>query len=254
MVPLCAALLLPSVLIATGDPLGPADCSKVEPSERVDCGHPGITGKECVAVGGCCFNDTGATSTIPACFFSNPPACAPKPCPSHPGKTYCPSDPSAGQCGRPPRLHCPRGRCGPKPPPPPPPAPPFTKKIKVVHVVQSCHLDVGFADTCAGIVNRYFDKFYLSVIETSDNLTKAGGDAQLTFLTHPYLISLYMDCPNYPGLHCPDAVSKAKVAAALKAGTIWLQGFPHSGEPETFDAATLEAALEFSRNVSLPTA
>ena len=127
----------------------------------------------------------------------------------------------------------------------------FTKNIKTVHVVQSCHLDVGFADTCAGIVNRYFDKFYLDVIETAANLTQAGGDAQLTFLTHPYLISLYMDCPSYPGLHCPDAASKAKVQAALKAGTIWLQGFPHSGEPETFDEGTLTAALEFSRNVSL---
>jgi hypothetical protein len=50
-----------------------------------------------------------------------------------------------------------------------------------VHVVQSCHLDVGFADTCAGIVNRYFDKFYLNVIETSANLTEADPDGpQLT--------------------------------------------------------------------------
>ena len=32
---------------------------------------------------------------------------------------------------------------------PGPHTPPFTQAIKTVHVVQSCHLDVGFADTCA---------------------------------------------------------------------------------------------------------
>jgi hypothetical protein len=29
--------------------------------------------------------------------------------------------------------------------------------IKKVHVVQSCHLDVGFVDLAVNIVNRYFD-------------------------------------------------------------------------------------------------
>ena len=231
----------------------PPNCSAVALSARVDCGHPGITASECVAKAGCCYDGRHGSRTVPSCFYASPPACEPKACSGHPGRTYCPSDPAKGQCDKPPRKGgCPPGPCGARGSPPnPPPPPAFTKNIKTVHVVQSCHLDVGFADTCAGIVNRYFDKFYLDVIETAANLTSAGGDAQLTFLTHPYLISLYMDCPSYPGLHCPDAASKAKVQAALKAGTIWLQGFPHSGEPETFDEGTLTAALEFSRNVSL---
>eukprot|EP01043_Picozoa_sp_COSAG02_P017275 COSAG02_NODE_780_length_17266_cov_3.939244_3_plen_698_part_00 len=225
----------------------------MKPQQRVDCGFPGIDEKGCLAKPGCCFGGP-CSATVPCCYHSNPNApCQPKACPSHPGHTYCPSDPAPGQCDKPPRSQCPTGHCGPPPPPPTPPPPAFTKAIKTVHVVQSCHLDVGFADTCAGITNRYFDKFYLDVIETATNLTKHDPNGpKLTFLTHPYLISLYFDCPEgYPGLHCPDAASKAKVHDALKAGTIYLQGFPHSGEPETFDAGTLAAALEFSRNVSL---
>ena len=266
----------------------PANCSMVKAKERVDCGHPGITEKGCLATPGCCYGGR-CSATVPCCYYSQPRACKPKPCPHHPGHTYCPSDSSPGQCDKPPRGTCPPGPCGPPPPPPAPPPPPFAKTIKTVHIVQSCHLDVGFADTCAGITNRYFDKFYLDVVQTAANLSKADPSGpQLTFLTyrnvcflrrfilkrsfyqdrlgtnvgkvegkprscrHPYLISLYFDCPEgYPGLHCPDAASKATVAAALKAGTIYLQGFPHSGEPETFDAGTLAAALEFSRNVSL---
>ena len=245
--------LLAAALAAAAAAAPPPNCSAVALSARVDCGHPGITASECVAKAGCCYDGKHGSRTVPSCFYASPPACEPKACSGHPGRTYCPSDPAKGQCDKPPRKGgCPPGPCGARGSPPnPPPPPAFTKNIKTVHVVQSCHLDVGFADTCAGIVNRYFDKFYLDVIETAANLTSAGGDAQLTFLTHPYLISLYMDCPSYPGLHCPDAASKAKVQAALKAGTIWLQGFPHSGEPETFDEGTLTAALEFSRNVSL---
>ena len=29
--------------------------------------------------------------------------------------------------------------------------------IKTVHVINSCHLDIGFADSSAGIINEYFD-------------------------------------------------------------------------------------------------
>eukprot|EP01043_Picozoa_sp_COSAG02_P053919 COSAG02_NODE_6026_length_3863_cov_7.223433_4_plen_317_part_00 len=44
----------------------------------------------------------------------------PQPCPSHPGRTFCASDPSSGQCDKPSRKPCP-----PCPPPmPPPPLPP----------------------------------------------------------------------------------------------------------------------------------
>ncbi len=30
--------------------------------------------------------------------------------------------------------------------------------VNIVHVINSCHLDIGFADTSLAIVNDYFDK------------------------------------------------------------------------------------------------
>eukprot|EP01046_Picozoa_sp_COSAG06_P032126 COSAG06_NODE_3187_length_5716_cov_3.110913_1_plen_250_part_10 len=39
--------------------------------------------------------------------------CAPEPCRSHAGRSYCPSDPTKGQCDKPPRTGpCPLGPCG----------------------------------------------------------------------------------------------------------------------------------------------
>ena len=47
----------------------------------------------------------------------------PQPCPGHKGVTFCPNDPTAGQCSAPmPHKPCPR--CPHGPPPPPPPAAP----------------------------------------------------------------------------------------------------------------------------------
>ena len=52
--------------------------------------------------------------------------CSAKPCTNHPGRTYCPSDPSPGQCDRvshPPCPGCPPAPPGPPPVPSPPPVP-----------------------------------------------------------------------------------------------------------------------------------
>ena len=94
--------------------------------------------------------------------------------------------------------------------------------IDTVHFVSTCHLDVGFADTAANVVNRqaekkrerfvllfpfssrYFDHYFHDSIATSQALRSRGGEEQLVFLTHSYLVYLYLDCPPNMGLHCPS--------------------------------------------------
>ena len=34
------------------------------------------------------------------------------------------------------------------------------RAAQVVHVINSCHLDIGFADSSQGIINRYFDHHF----------------------------------------------------------------------------------------------
>ena len=38
--------------------------------------------------------------------------------------------------------------------------PPVYKGVTKVHVINSCHLDIGFADSSQGIINRYFDHHF----------------------------------------------------------------------------------------------
>ena len=55
------------------------------------------------------------------------------------------------------------------------------------------------------IVNLYFDTHFPHAIEWAAQLRKAGGPAQLRFMTQSYLVSLFMSCPAGMGLHCPNA-------------------------------------------------
>ena len=49
--------------------------------------------------------------------------------------------------------------------------------VKTVHVINSCHLDIGFADSSAGIVERYFQ----SISQTLSRLE--GSSEKEIFLT-----------------------------------------------------------------------
>jgi hypothetical protein len=66
----------------------------------------------CVKHKGCCCDGPGQC----------PKACPATPCPNHPGRTFCSSDPTPKQCEKP-MPHAPCPPCKTPPPPPPPPVP-----------------------------------------------------------------------------------------------------------------------------------
>jgi hypothetical protein len=57
--------------------------------------------------------------------------------------------------------------------------------VKVVHVLTAWHLDIGFADTIANIVNKYLDTFY------TDSAQVSPRSPFLLFCPHPTSTSLY---------------------------------------------------------------
>jgi hypothetical protein len=125
--------------------------------------------------------------------------------------------------------------------------------VKVVHVINSCHLDIGFADTARNIVNDYFDKHLPLAASVGESL-RAGADTNFTnftdtklnFMFHSWIIDTYFDCPPAMGLHCPSAESRAKVSRAIAQGDITWQAFPHNAEPAIMDPALIKAGLEMT--------
>ena len=82
-------------------------------------------------------------------------------------------------------------------------------EIKVVHVINSCHLDIGFADSAAGIINRYFDH-HLPAAAAETVLTAVVGAVPLAS-QQAFMVTAAMGKP----LQDPDA--EAAVLHALQA-------------------------------------
>ena len=55
-------------------------------------------------------------------------------------------------------------------------APPPDLSIKRVLVMFKCHLDVGFVDTQAAVINKYFEQYFPQAIRVANTLRQAGGD------------------------------------------------------------------------------
>lgn len=121
--------------------------------------------------------------------------------------------------------------------------------VSVVHVINSCHLDIGFADSAAGIVNRYFDKHipYAANVGNAMRNPKAGAtlfaNRKLNFMFQAWIVSMFLNCPPDLGLHCPNASAVAAFEDAVAAGDITWHAFPHNAELAVMDPSLVEAGL-----------
>jgi hypothetical protein len=151
----------------------------------------------------------------------------------------------------------PKGKCARKPhgPPAPPPTPPNepAAAIKVVHVINSCHLDIGFADSSQGIINRYFDHhFPLAAQEgqafRAGNLT-GPHPRNLNFMFQSWVVNMYLDCPAGMGLHCPTPAEIKTFEAAVRAGDITWHAFPHNAQLEIMDPSLIQAGIQMTHDL-----
>lgn len=111
--------------------------------------------------------------------------------------------------------------------------------IDRVHVVFSCHLDVGYAALIADIVNEWFDLYFPQAIATANAMRAGGGEDRFKFMTHSWLVSMYLDCPVGLGFHCPNASAVNDFVAAVKRGDIYWHAYGFNSEPEGYPDSSL---------------
>eukprot|EP00043_Microstomoeca_roanoka_P020970 m.254644 g.254644 ORF g.254644 m.254644 type:complete len:721 (-) comp18355_c0_seq1:279-2441(-) len=137
---------------------------------------------------------------------------------------------------------------------------PCAQAKQTVHVVQTCHLDVGFALTAAGELDNY-RKYLVEAQNISLQMKQMGNPkgAGLIFTTHPYVVSLLLDCPPAMGFTCPNDQERAAIIAGLQQGNIVMQAFPHNSETATMPSDLFLAAIQLGKdlaaqlNISEPT-
>jgi hypothetical protein len=59
-------------------------------------------------------------------------------------------------------------------------------------------------------------------------LRSRGGPERLAFLTHSWLVNLFLECPARIGIACPNATTVAQFEAAVRAGDIVWHATPHN--------------------------
>jgi hypothetical protein len=63
------------------------------------------------------------------------------------------------------------------------------------------HLDVGYNGIrpqlgfIPNVINKYFDVYFPKAIQTAQELAQKNFSSGFIYTTHPYLLSLFFDCP-----------------------------------------------------------
>ena len=148
--------------------------------------------------------------------------------------------------------------------------------VKVVHLIQSNHLDVGFSDYVSQVMNRYltggwgtdqppaprwkpfyYDSFLLNAANTSRLLRAKKSAANYIYTQNAWVLHLFFHCnkkhfPRVPpaeAIRCPTAAQRKTILESLRRGDTTMHAFPTSAEAELFDVTTFEAGVDLGPNL-----
>ncbi len=110
-------------------------------------------------------------------------------------------------------------------------------KVKNVLVVFKCHLDVGFTDTQANVMQTYFSKYYPVAMATAARL-REGGKNRYIWTTGSWLLYEYLEQANTEERH--------RMEQAIEAGDIAWHALPFSWQTELLDRSMIQGCLGFS--------
>lgn len=114
-------------------------------------------------------------------------------------------------------------------------------EIKKILVLFKTHLDIGFTDFSANIVNNYIENYIPAAVKTSKELKKRGGKAQFLWTTGSWLIEEY--------LHRVSEKDAAEVIKAIEDGDIAWHGLPFTTHTELMGADLFKYGLSLSKKL-----
>jgi len=121
--------------------------------------------------------------------------------------------------------------------------------VNSVHVINSCHLDIGFADSSANIVNEYFHNYLPKAAVTTVH------GMPLRFMFQSWIVDLFFSCeenfiPIYlPNVICPNKTEIDLVTKGIASESITWHAFPHNAQLEIMSEYMLDAGFELTRQL-----
>ena len=114
------------------------------------------------------------------------------------------------------------------------------EQIHTVLLVTKCHLDVGFTQTQAKVIRKYFDVYYPAAIKTAADVRRQG-DYGYTWTTGSWLLYEYLEQAN------PQ--QRRMMEQAIACRDIAWHALPFNWQTEMLDRSMIEGALSFSRTL-----
>ncbi len=112
--------------------------------------------------------------------------------------------------------------------------------VKKVLVMFKCHLDVGFTDTQAGVMRKYFDVYYPEAMKRAASMRESGAD-RYTWTTGSWLLYEYLEQAS--------ADARKRMEQAIAAGDIAWHALPFSWQTEVLDRSMISGAIGFSKSL-----
>jgi len=113
-------------------------------------------------------------------------------------------------------------------------------EVKRVLVMFKCHLDVGFVDTQAAIIRRYFDNYYPRAIQLAATMRAAGND-RYVWTTGSWLLYSYLQQAS------PEQAKKME--QAIERGDIAWHALPFTWQSELLDRSMITGCIGFSKSL-----
>ncbi|KAK3598273.1 hypothetical protein CHS0354_022590 [Potamilus streckersoni] len=129
--------------------------------------------------------------------------------------------------------------------------------IDEVHIIFMNHLDVGYDGIGSelgyinNILNVYFTHHFPQALNVSRQLIKGKYVESFIYTTHPWLVSLYLDCPKNltlsgVTLKCPNKTEVAEFQLAISSGVITWHAGPMNMQIENMNQLLFELSLNMS--------
>jgi hypothetical protein len=113
-------------------------------------------------------------------------------------------------------------------------------QVKRVLVMFKCHLDVGFVDTQANVVKKYFEQHFPQAIQTAAALRSQGND-RYVWTTGSWLLHQYLEQTAGP--------ARQRMERAIQSGDIAWHALPFSWQTELMDRSLITGSLGLCRSL-----
>ncbi|MGA7241011.1 MAG: DUF5054 domain-containing protein [Bryobacteraceae bacterium] len=113
-------------------------------------------------------------------------------------------------------------------------------EVKRVLVMFKCHLDVGFIDTQANVIRKYFEQHFPRAIQTAAALRSQGQD-RYVWTTGSWLVYQYLEKRPAP--------ERRRMEQAIRDGDIAWHALPFTWQTELMDRSLIAGGLALSQSL-----